>query len=58
MRELWVRNLVALCAAQLLTLIGFSAYFPFIPFFFQELGVGGYERRRRVVGRLYQWRSL
>jgi DHA1 family multidrug resistance protein-like MFS transporter len=42
-RELWVRNLVALCAAQLLTLIGFSAYFPFIPFFFQELGVGGYD---------------
>ena len=43
MRKLWVRNLVALCAAQLLTLIGFSSYLPFIPFFVQELGVEGYE---------------
>lgn len=43
MRKLWVRNLAALCAAQLLTLIGFSSYLPFIPFFVQELGVESYE---------------
>ncbi|MGC9361033.1 MAG: MFS transporter [Anaerolineae bacterium] len=43
MRKLWVRNLVALCVAQLLTLIGFSSYLPFIPFFVQELGVESYD---------------
>jgi MFS transporter, DHA1 family, multidrug resistance protein len=41
--KLWVRNLAALCAAQLLTLIGFSSYLPFIPFFVQELGVESYD---------------
>jgi len=36
----WKRNLAVLCGAQLLTLIGFSAYLPFIPYYIQEnLGV-------------------
>ena len=43
MRKLWVRNLAALCGAQLLTLIDFSSYLPFIPFFVQELGVESYD---------------
>jgi len=42
-KKLWVRNLAALCAAQLLTLIGFSSYLPFVPFFVQELGVESYD---------------
>jgi DHA1 family multidrug resistance protein-like MFS transporter len=35
----WKRNLIVLCFAQLVTLMGFSTYFPFIPYFIQELGV-------------------
>jgi len=35
----WKRNLIILCIAQLVTLMGFSTYFPFIPYFIQELGV-------------------
>ena len=38
----WKRNLLVLCFAQLLTMIGFSAYLPFIPFYVQELGAKGY----------------
>ena len=35
----WKRNLIVLCGAQFLTLTGFSAYMPFIPYYVQELGV-------------------
>lgn len=42
----WQRNLVVLCAAQFLTLLGFSAYIPFIPYYFQELGVPSMEATR------------
>ncbi len=35
----WKRNLIILCAGQLLTLIGFSLYLPFVPYYFQTLGV-------------------
>ncbi len=38
----WKRNLIVLCFAQLLTLIGFSAYLPFIPYYVQELGAQSY----------------
>jgi len=38
----WKRNLIVLCFAQLLTLVGFSAYLPFIPFYVQELGAATY----------------
>jgi MFS family permease len=34
----WRRNLVVLCFAQMLTMMGFSSYFPIIPFYLQELG--------------------
>jgi len=34
----WRRNVFFVCAAQLLTLLGFTSYFPFIPYYFQELG--------------------
>lgn len=35
----WKRNLIVLCGAQFLTLTGFSAYMPFMPYYVQELGV-------------------
>jgi len=35
----WKRNLVVLCLAQLLTMVGFTSYFPSIPFLIQEMGV-------------------
>ena len=40
----WKRNIIILCFAQLLTLVGFSAYLPFIPYYVQELGAGTYEQ--------------
>jgi MFS transporter, DHA1 family, multidrug resistance protein len=39
---IWKRNLFVLCVAQLLTLIGFSAYLSFIPFYVQELGASSF----------------
>ncbi|NLD72666.1 MAG: multidrug efflux MFS transporter [Chloroflexi bacterium] len=33
----WKRNLLVLCAAQFLTLVGFSLYGSFIPYYIQEL---------------------
>jgi len=38
----WKRNLIVLCFAQFLTLVGFSTYLPFIPYYVQELGAKGY----------------
>ncbi|OGO06285.1 MAG: hypothetical protein A2Y73_02210 [Chloroflexi bacterium RBG_13_56_8] len=38
----WKRNFIVLCGAQFLTLMGFSAYYPFIAFYVQELGVDTY----------------
>jgi DHA1 family multidrug resistance protein-like MFS transporter len=40
----WKRNVAVLCTAQLLTLIGFSSYFPIIPFYMMELGAESYEQ--------------
>jgi DHA1 family multidrug resistance protein-like MFS transporter len=37
----WKRNLTFLWIAQFLSLIGFSFALPFVPFYFQELGVTG-----------------
>jgi DHA1 family multidrug resistance protein-like MFS transporter len=34
----WKRNLIVLSFAQLLTMMGFSGYFPSIPYYMQELG--------------------
>ncbi|NLD44982.1 MAG: multidrug efflux MFS transporter [Chloroflexi bacterium] len=34
----WKRNLVVLCGAQLLTLVGFSLYTSFIPYYVQQMG--------------------
>ncbi len=34
----WKRNLVVLCGAQLLTLVGFSLYTSFIPYYIQQMG--------------------
>ncbi|MBN1399453.1 MAG: MFS transporter [Anaerolineae bacterium] len=34
----WKRNLIVLSFAQLLTMMGFSGYFPSIPYYIQELG--------------------
>jgi MFS transporter, DHA1 family, multidrug resistance protein len=39
----WKRNLVVLCGVQLVTMIGFSGYHPFVPYFMMELGVPTYE---------------
>jgi MFS transporter, DHA1 family, multidrug resistance protein len=38
----WKRNLVVLCFAQLVTMIGFSGYHPFVPYYMMELGVDNY----------------
>jgi MFS transporter, DHA1 family, multidrug resistance protein len=38
----WKRNLVVLCFAQLVTMIGFSGYHPFVPYYMMELGVDSY----------------
>jgi DHA1 family multidrug resistance protein-like MFS transporter len=38
----WKRNLIVLCGAQLFTMIGFSAYLPFIAYYVQELGASSY----------------
>ncbi|MHB9034917.1 MAG: MFS transporter, partial [Anaerolineae bacterium] len=40
----WKRNLVILCAAQFATMIGFSTYGSFIPYYLQEIGVSSYEQ--------------
>jgi DHA1 family multidrug resistance protein-like MFS transporter len=40
----WKRNVAVLCTTQLLTLIGFSSYFPIIPFYMMELGAETYEQ--------------
>lgn len=42
----WQRNLIGLCVAQLVTLIGFSTYLPLIPYYVMELGVGTEEQAR------------
>jgi DHA1 family multidrug resistance protein-like MFS transporter len=34
----WKRNLIVLCGAQLLTMIGFSGYLPMMPLYIQQLG--------------------
>ena len=34
----WKRNAIVLCLGQLLTMVGFSAYLSFIPYYVQELG--------------------
>ncbi len=44
MKISWKRNLVVLGLAQLLTMMGFSGYFPSIPYYFQELGGFDYEQ--------------
>jgi len=40
----WKLNLVLLCGAQLMTMIGFSTYGSFIPYYLQEMGVSSYEQ--------------
>jgi DHA1 family multidrug resistance protein-like MFS transporter len=35
----WKRNLIVLASSQMLTLIGFSSYLSFIPYYIQEMGV-------------------
>ena len=39
----WKRNIIVLCFAQLFTMLGFGAYFPFIPYYMQDLGAANYE---------------
>lgn len=39
----WKRNLIVLCGVQLVTMIGFSGYHPFVPYFMMDLGVPSYE---------------
>jgi len=47
----WKRNLTFLWIAQFLSLMGFSFALPFVPFYFQELGVTG-------TGALRVWTGL
>jgi len=37
--ERWKRNLYVICAAEFLTILGFTAIYPFMAYFIQELGV-------------------
>lgn len=47
----WRRNLYAICAAQLLTLIGFSSYLSFIPYYLQTFtGLGDTEAMNWTAG--------
>ena len=39
----WKRNLIVLCFVQLVTMIGFSGYHPFVPYYMMELGVPSYQ---------------
>jgi len=43
----WKRNVVVLCIAQLLTMVGFSAYLSFVPYYVQELGAETYAEATR-----------
>ena len=45
----WKRNLIFLCVAQLLTLIGFSTYLPLIPYYVQEMGASTYAEAMAVM---------
>jgi len=45
----WKRNLIFLCIAQLLTLIGFSTYLPLIPYYVQEIGAGTYAEAMAIM---------
>jgi len=38
----WQRNLAVLCFVQLVTMIGFSGYHPFVPYYMMEMGVETY----------------
>lgn len=38
----WKRNLIVLCGVQLVTMIGFSGYHPFVSYFMMDLGVPSY----------------
>jgi DHA1 family multidrug resistance protein-like MFS transporter len=35
----WKRNLAVLCLGQLIAIMGFSVFMPFLPYFVQELGI-------------------
>jgi DHA1 family multidrug resistance protein-like MFS transporter len=48
----WKANVLVLCAAQLLTQMGFSAYLPSMSFFVQDLLGGGYAETTRWVALL------
>ena len=48
----WKLNLLVLCAAQLLTQMGFSAYLPSMSYFVQDLVGGGYAEATRWVALL------
>jgi DHA1 family multidrug resistance protein-like MFS transporter len=37
----WKRNLAVLCLGQLIAIMGFSVFMPFLPYFVQDLGVNG-----------------
>lgn len=46
----WKRNLYVISAAEFLTVVGFSAIYPFMPYFIQELGVVDMEEVAVWVG--------
>ena len=48
--EPWKKNLYILWVAQVFSLMGFGFALPFIPFYFQELGVTDPDRLRILVG--------
>ncbi len=39
----WKLNVLVVCFAQLLTLVGFSTYLPFMPYYIMDLGAGSYQ---------------
>ncbi len=49
--EQWKRNLYILFVAQLLSVVGFSVIFPFLPLYVEELGV-------RTMGSVAFWSGM
>ena len=39
----WRRNLYVISATEFLTILGFTAIYPFMPYFIQELGIADLE---------------
>lgn len=51
--NLWRRNLIILCAAQFISMIGMSGVFPFLPIYVRELGITDPEEAKFWSGMVF-----